>query len=233
MSFWGTLAKIAGDVASPFTFGLSGIAGNMIGNKLNAADAAKAGGDAISAANTAAGQNRQDTAKLALQGNEQNIQGMGAYENALMNRAKLDQQQRNDALKNIYRQSFTTNFKGSPYNPVGPMKQSQNYIDALAMNADQGMKRLANPMAVDLTKASPIRYNPLDVKDIMGSTGNSQGLLSKIASWAGPAMTIGGNLAGRTIRQPKPTVAPTDDTESNLLPESDNSDAEGDSEMGG
>jgi hypothetical protein len=191
MSFWGNLAKIGGLVASPFTFGLSGVAGNMIGNAINAKDAVGAAGEAIGAANQAAGQNRQTGVENSLKANTENISGQSAYESELMRRAQEDADQRRQALKDVYRASWAQNPSVSPYNPRGGPKFSDAYMGALKGLETQGTQRLANGPVYDMSKVAPLAaYNPINIKDVAGSTGNGQGLLSKIAGYAGPGLSF-------------------------------------------
>jgi hypothetical protein len=192
MGFLSTLAKIGLGVAAPFTGGLSALAipaVDAIGNAVGGA------GSAVGAANTAAGNNRQTATQNSLEANRQNISGQSSYENALMARAKEDADQRRQALKDIYASSFAQNFKGSPYNPAGVTKQSPEYLAALKNLETQGTARIAQPSSYNLNTTAPLAtYNPIDIKDVAGATGNSQSFLSKLGSWAGPALTIGGNL---------------------------------------
>ncbi len=201
MSFLSGLAKIGGLAASPFTFGLSALAGNAIGSALDkkeaAAKALGAAGSAIGSANTAAANNRQVGVQNALQANSQNISGTSAYENELMKRAEEDATQRKQALKDIYRNSWATNPTHSPYNPAGAPKFSPSYLAALKGLDEQGTARIAKPTQYGLdTLPMPAAYKPIDIKDVPGATGNSQSFLSKLGSWVSPALTVAGNFMG-------------------------------------
>ena len=163
---------------------------------LSLSDALKGVGSAINNADQAAGQNRLNQEGAGLQANNQNISGTTAFENELINRAKEDASQRSSALKDIYRQSYAQNPSVSPYNPAGAPKYSDAYKSALATLADQGTARLAQPSPYNLNTVAPITpYNPLNIKDVPGSTGTAPGTLAKVGEVAGPAVSVGSALA--------------------------------------
>jgi hypothetical protein len=188
MSFLSALAKIGLGIAAPFTGGASLMAMPLTGLLDNV-------GQAAGKANTAAGQNRQDATQQSMQANQQNMQGQSDYERELNARAQEDATQRKNALRDIYRSSFAQNFKGSPYNPAGVTKMSPEYMVALKNLETQGTSRLAEASPYNMNTVAPLApYKPIDITDVAGSTGNGQGILSKIADWAGPALSIAGKI---------------------------------------
>lgn len=133
------------------------------------------GGKAIGAATTAAGNNRLNQQVL-------NTQGQSAFESELMNRAKLEQDQRSSALRDVYRNSYAQNPGQSPYDTKGPAPYSPEYLATLAAQSAQGQQVLKTP-AQYATGALPPLAPTTTAKD-------KKSMLEQIGTWAGPAMTI-------------------------------------------
>ena len=159
-----------------------------------------AAGSSIGAANTAAGNNRLEQERLGLQANQENITGQSAFENALINRAALEDTQRKNALKDVYMNSYAQNPRVSPYDPAGAPKYSPQYMSTLGnvANFGQGMLSSAPSYSAGNFPALP-PYKPINVKDVQGSTGTTPSTLSNIANWAGPTLSIASKIPWDSI----------------------------------
>jgi hypothetical protein len=156
------------------------------------------GGQAVGGAAKDAAADRLATANLALGANRQNIEGMSETERALIGRAKLEEDQRANAQKDIARQSFASTFKGSPFDPTGGPKYSSTYMQVADQLAKQGAGRLATAPQYGTNVMDPLqKYKPIDIKDIPGSTGTTPGGLSNFANVASPIMSTIGALLKR------------------------------------
>lgn len=197
MSFWDILGKIAGVAApivtAPFTAGTS------------LAALPSALGKAVGGAATAAGNNRLNQEELALQANRDNITGNTAAETALLNRSKQEGTERRSALIDMARASDTRNQNISPFNTRGPKKYSDDYMQALTALEQAGLTRLkADPTYSTNHMAGLRSYQPLDIKNLQGSTNTQPSIWERRGQFAGPALSVVGALTG----QPRPEDDP-------------------------
>lgn len=147
-------------------------------------------GQGIGKANTAAGNNRLTQEQLGLTANGQNINGQSAFEQELMNRAKLDASQRSQAMKDSYRNSYASNPRVSPFDVVGAPKLSAAYRGTLANVGAQGDAKLATASPYDSSSLPALTpYKPISPADVQGATNTQQGTLSKAGDWIGPGLT--------------------------------------------
>ncbi len=73
----------------------------------------------------------------------QDIQGQNSFENNFGTRGKLEGDQRNQNLKDIYRASYFQNERPGPYNSRGLAPVSSAYMNTLSNLEKQGVSRLA------------------------------------------------------------------------------------------
>jgi hypothetical protein len=198
------VGMVGGAATGAGTFGAIGSAAaaggstfGKIGSILSkAGPIARTAAQGVGAATTAAGANRLEQEKLALEANQQNITGMNTFESALSKRAELEQKQRNDALKNIYRSGVARNPAVSPYNPVGVKPASQAYLEALSNLESQAGKQLATGPQY-LTSSAPAlqQYKPIDIRDVQGATNTKKGALETFGDWLAPGLSTYGAVA--------------------------------------
>lgn len=136
-------------------------------------------GNPIGKATSAATTNRQNEARIGQTGQQ-------TYEEALMNRAKLEGDQRSQALKDIYRSSYFKNEKPGPYDTRGLSALSPEYLKSLADLEQQGTARLAAGQEYDTRK-----MKPLIEKDVP-----EPGALETAGQWAGPTLSTIAAIAG-------------------------------------
>lgn len=171
-----------------------------------ASDILGAAGAGVGNATTAAGNNRLTAGELALkaqqltnQTTQTNTQGQQAFEGELMARAKQEEGERTDALKNIYRQSYATNRTPGPYNERGLTPYSPEYLTALKDLTTQGSEKLKTKGKYD-TSAMPelAPYTPssasFDPKQFMDEYGQPS-TLEKVGGWLSPTLTTLGTVA--------------------------------------
>ena len=209
-----TAADVAGGAGAAGAAGAGGAAGGasgIAGGLTTAgkfANALKGIGAGFGKAATAAGGNALDQEKLSLEAAGLNIQGQNAadqlklsgmseFEKELMDRASLEQSQRGQALKDIYRQSYASNPRSSPYDPAGPPKYSQDYLNTLSDLTKQGTSMLSkSPQygATSLptpTQFQPTPYSPIDIKNLRGATGTQPGFMEQ---YGGPISAISSGI---------------------------------------
>jgi hypothetical protein len=154
-------------------------------------------GAAIGGANATAAQGRLDTAKLGLQANQQNISGMSASENALMQRAQLEQQQRQTALQNAGRANYVG--QGGFQSPFAPKRTpfGSQYMQQMAGVGKQARDTLAAPVQYGSSQLPAFQpYQPVPINNIPGATGTTPSGLSDVGNYVGPGLSILGALAG-------------------------------------
>ncbi len=106
-----------------------------------------------------------------------------------MARAKKEQEDRKNALANIYRSSMAANPRVSPYNIVGAPKYSQDYLDALNTTANQGKEQINSPMQYGSSSLPPlVPYKPYK-PDTDPST------MQTIGNWLSPTLSTIGAIA--------------------------------------
>jgi hypothetical protein len=138
-----------------------------------------AAGSAIGSASEAAGENRRTDATIG-----QSAQR--TYEGALMDRAKLERDQRHDADKDVYRSSFFRTEQPGPYNPKPLPKVTPEYMGSLSALEQQGLARLAKPPEYDSTKLKPLTERTIDPATGLETTGE----------WVGPTLNVIGSAVG-------------------------------------
>lgn len=155
---------------------------------------------AISAATQSAGETQLTNANLGVQANNSNISannsnisGQQSFEQELMNRAKLESDQRKNALANIYRASYTKNPSVSPYNIAGPTKYSQDYLDALDSVSREGQNQLKTPQQYAANGLPPLTpYTPYRT-DFKPDTDPST--MQTVGNWLAPTLSTIGTVA--------------------------------------
>jgi hypothetical protein len=163
----------AGGILSRVTGALSGKAGDLLG----------AGAEGLGAAANSAAHNRGTSADMDLQANRE-----AAAEQIA--RAKEEQAQRNDALKQGYYANYLQNRKAGPYNTAGLTPVGGDTL-ATAMNlAQQSRAKLANGPQYDTSKMPP----PLDPNQFMDQYGKP-GTLEKTSNWLSPTLSTLGKVA--------------------------------------
>ena len=135
-------------------------------------------GSAVSNASSGAGNTRRadfDT----------NVQGQSAYEQELNNRSKLESDQRQQALKDLYRQSYAANRKPGPNNAQGLTPYSADYMSGLSAIEKQGLARLQQPA----------QYGTNSMPAIPPYVPTAQGGMEKAGSIIGPALSTAEKIA--------------------------------------
>jgi hypothetical protein len=148
------------------------------GKLAKAANSARGVGNAISNASSAAGEGRRTDARIG-----QDAQSV--YERSLMQRAALEDAQRKDALKDVYRSSFFKNEQTGPYSAKPQSALSPEYLQGLSDLERQGAARLGVSPEYDSTK-----LKKLEEKEVAPA-----GTLEKVGSYVGPALSTAGTVA--------------------------------------
>lgn len=159
-------------------------------------------GKGIGDATTAAGQNRLNQENLGLEANQQNISGQSAFENELMARAKLENDQRQQALKDAYRSSYAQSPHADLWgNSSQPQPYSPSYIKGLQNLDTQATSKLASGPQYDTSKMPGLQpYAPVPINNVPGATGTQPTGLEKAGSWVGPAATIASKVPGSVYK---------------------------------
>lgn len=166
------------------------------GDMATVRDILSAAGSGVSAATQAAGQNRLDQEKLALDASGQNIQGQSAFVNELLGMAGEEAKQRKSALGDVYRSSMAKTPRVSPFDPVGGPNLSQQYLDTAAAMGNQGAALLAKGPSYNVADMTRPTFTPIDIKNVPGATNTKPGTMEKIGQWLGPATSIGSKIIG-------------------------------------
>jgi hypothetical protein len=179
----------ATDIAAP-TAGLGTAAG---ASTLGTASKLLSGGglqDILGAASSGLGQaanasaqNRGASANMDLQANRE-----AAAEQ--MARAKEEQSQRNDALKQGYYANYVQNRKPGPFNSAGITPYGQDTLSTAANLAAQSRAKLANAPQYDTSTMPAI----LDPSKFMNQYGQP-GTLEKTSNWLSPALSTLGKVS--------------------------------------
>jgi len=197
----GAAAGTAGGTASTL-----GKVGTLLSRGQQASDILGAAGRGVGEAATAAGNNRLSAGDLALRAQQLGLQtaqtntsGQAAFENELLNRAKQEEGERTDALKNIYRQSYATNRTPGPYNTRGLTAYSPEYLAALKNLTTQGGEKLSTKGKYDTSNMPELKpYDPVttsfDPKAFMDEYGNPS-TLEKVGGWLSPTLSTLGTVA--------------------------------------
>jgi hypothetical protein len=180
-----SLADISGVVAGDVAGGFGGGAG--VSTLSKAAGLLDAAGKGIGGAAQNAAQGRQ-------QGMNAEVVAQNNYENQMLSRAREEQSQRNDALKQQYYANYVQNRKPGPFNTGGLINYGDDVKASAAALAAQAKAKLATGAKYD-TNAMEAVKTPKEYMDEYGTPGT----LEKISNWASPALsTLGkvGSLAG-------------------------------------
>jgi hypothetical protein len=196
----GGVTATATDIAEPLagTLGSEGFAaGDVVGGlggastlgkvtnflKNNGGDILGAASNGIGSAANAAAQNRGASANMDLQANRE-----AAVEQ--MARAKEEQSQRNDALKQGYYANYVQNRKPGPFNAAGITPYGQDTLSTAANLAAQSRAKLANAPQYDTSTMPAI----LDPSKFMNQYGQP-GTLEKTSNWLSPALSTLGKVS--------------------------------------
>ena len=153
-------------------------------------DLLRGGAAALGGAGNAAEANRLTSNDALARANTSNIIGQGAYEDQLNARAKLESDQRGQALRDLYRSSYATNRQAGPFNTRGLTPLSPTYLSSLSDLEKQASTRLQAGPQYATDKMTPVKpYVPI-------VPNTSPGGVEKTANILGPALTIGGLIAG-------------------------------------
>ena len=110
------------------------------------------------------------------------MRGEQNFETNQLNRAELESKQRQEALKDLYRQSYATTRMASPGNTRGLEALSPGYQQGLSAMEQEGLKRLAAPVAYGTNQMNPLApFKP-----------SPQSGIEKVGKYASPALTLGG-----------------------------------------
>lgn len=206
-SFLGDVVKGGVDLATGNIPGAIKEGANALGTFSGGSPA----GAAVGAATTAAGNNRLDQEKLALQANTQNTSGMSAVESALMARAAEEDAQRKTALRQLLLKNSVENPAHSPFDPVPAGKPNAALAQALGDLSTQDASMLAKPSSTQVSSMAPVSYTPLstNAQQLQKQTGTAPSLLEKIGDVAGPGLTLAGiGLNGAAARSGQPGSVP-------------------------
>lgn len=153
---------------------------SRVGQMAKSRDVLSGAGDAVSAGTQAAGQNRinaDETRRLADRD----------FEDELMRRNQVEQDERNNALKDVYRNSWYTNRQAGPNNTRGITPMSSQYMATLADLAGQGSNRLGTDAQYATDNVDPLkRFEP-----------SKPSTMERIGTWAGPILKIAGLFGGK------------------------------------
>lgn len=193
-----TAAPTVGDLATSSSAipGTTGAVNSLASNPSTysrIAQLAGTAGSAINGAAQSAGQTQLTNAQLGLTANQQNISGNSAFENELMNRAKLEQSQRTQAEKDAYRQNYLTNGPISPFNPVGRPATTPAYQTTINNLGNQGSQLLTNPAQYNPNAMPALKpYTTYNPNTMSGPGGTMPSTTQQVAQWLGPTLsTIG------------------------------------------
>ena len=177
-------------------------------------DIALAAGQGISSAAGKAARDRLGQEELSIGAFGKNIAGRSAYETELLNRARLDEMQRQESLKNIYRESAALSPRVSPFDPSGGPSLSPAYMQSIGQLSRQGQETIGWPPTP--LPALPA-FTPLDIKNLQQATGQEPSTLARIGEVAGPSLStlgmimklLGGRKPGIESGEPVDTTYAT------------------------
>ncbi len=141
-----------------------------------------AGAGVGAAANTAA-ENRGAKANLALK-------AQGQFENEMMTRAKEEQSQRNDALKQGYYANYVQNRKPGPFNTAGITPMGSDTLSTAMNLAAESKAKLANAPQYD-TNGMPKIPDATQFTDQYGNPTT----MEKVGNWLSPTLSTLGKVA--------------------------------------
>lgn len=163
-------------IAAPASAGGIATGGSILSNIGSQLGGLRGIGQAVSSATSAAGNTRRaDT--------DTNVAAQSAYNSGLINRAMLEQQQRKQALADVYRNNWFTNQPRSPFNPTQRMALTPGYQQALSELEQQALARLQSAPQYATTNMPALEQYR-----------SKPGTLERIGSVAGPAASILGSL---------------------------------------
>jgi len=140
----------------------------------------------------------------ALGGYEANTAGQSAFQNELLNRSKLEQDQRNTGIRNLFKMSAAKNPSRGPFDQKGPPALDPQYVSTLQAVGNQASDMLAKGPTYDAATmpaptwtpyAAPTPYTlpPMTVPTYTAPPawqGPNTGTLARIGEWAGPALGL-------------------------------------------
>ncbi len=169
------------------------------------------GGNAISGATKASAANRgltddfnQRNSELGLsydrilgEAANTNITGQRSIEDELINRAKLENDQRQQGLKDMYRSNYFHNPAVSPYNPR-PQTFSPEFLAAMQNMSNQGADKVSTPMQYDTRNLPAIEpYKPYTPPPFTPPAQSKPGTMEKAGNWLGPTLSLIGSWFGK------------------------------------
>lgn len=183
----------AGGVA---TTGAAGTGASTLSRITQGAQAARGIGGAIGSATEAAANDRQTQEHAGLTANGQNIAGQSAFESQMLAREHAEQQERQQNLKDVYRNSIARNPNRSPFNPTAGPHYSDQYLSTLGSIGEQGAARLSSAPTYSTDKMPAVKpYTPINPADVQGATGSRPSTLENVGRWTGPALSTYAQLA--------------------------------------
>lgn len=137
-------------------------------------------GEAVGAATNAAGNNRLSKDELQMKADKE-------FEDSLMRRNTTERAERNNALDDVYRNSWYSNRQAGPNNARGITPMTPQYMETLGTLAGQGSDQLAKSPQYSTYNAPPLtKFDPTDPS-----------MMEKIGTWAGPILSILGAFGGK------------------------------------
>jgi hypothetical protein len=186
-----TGAGVGTSVAAPSLADISGlVAGGGVGEGVaggsgtlkKVSDLLGASGSGVGAATNAAANNRLTSGQIDQQAN-------AAYETQMLNRAKEEQSQRNDALKQQYYANYVQNRKPGPFNTAGLTAYGPDVTGSAAALAAQAKAKLANAPTYDTNNLTP-----LQTPDQFMAKYGQPSTLEKVGNYASPALSTLGKV---------------------------------------
>ncbi len=162
--------------------GTLGMASKLL-SKGAASDLLGGAASGIGAATNTAAENRGAKANLALK-------AQGQFENEMMTRAKEEQSQRNDALKQGYYANYVQNRKPGPFNTAGITPMGSDTLSTAMNLAAQSKAKLANAPQYDTNGMPKIP----DASQFTDEYGNPT-TMEKVGNWLSPTLSTLGKVA--------------------------------------
>lgn len=196
----GMLGPIAGGAGADVSGTAASAGGGLLSRALgltkgtSGSDLLSAAGQGLGQAATAAGNNRILAGEMALRNQAGNTSAQAAFENELLARAKEEQSQRNDALKQQYYANYVQNRRPGPFNPAGLTSYSPSLLSSATQLASQAQNKLANAPQYDTSEMAPLTSTTIDPTTFMNQYGKP-GTLQNVSNWLSPTLTTLGRVA--------------------------------------
>ena len=182
-------------MALPPTLAAPGVLTGSLTAAQRIAQGLRGAGALVGGATQQAAENRAVEANQGLEANAQNISGQSGYETQLLNRAKLEADQRKSALQDAARASYFTNRQSGPFNPRPPAAMSPAYTQSLSALEQQALRRLQTRPQYETETMDPLKpYVPYVPRN---QPGGRPGSLERVGNWLAPGLTLAGMFAGR------------------------------------